>query len=60
VYLGTDEAYRKGREKVSRKITRRVVGFAAGTALVTAALIAVAAIAEDDHSFGIMRHPPID
>ena len=48
---------------MSRKITRRVVGLAAGTALVTAALIAVAAIdaiAEDDHSFGMMRHPPID
>jgi hypothetical protein len=43
----------QGREgKVSRKITGRVVVvFAAGTALVTAALFAVAAIAEDDYSF---------
>ena len=38
--------------KVSRKMTGGVVVvFAAGTALVTAALFAVAAIAEEDYSF---------
>ena len=36
---------------MSRKTTGRVVVFAAGTALVTAALFAVAAVAEDDYSF---------
>ena len=38
---------------MSRKTTSHVVVavFAAGTALVTAALFAVAAIAEDDYSF---------
>ncbi len=37
---------------MSRKTTGRVVVFAAGTTLVTAALFAVAAVAaEDDYSF---------
>ena len=44
---------------MSRKMTRRVVVFAGGTALLTAALFAVAVIADDEPYF-VMRHPPID
>ena len=36
---------------MSRKIAKRVVVFAGSTALLTAALFTVAAIAEDDHYF---------
>ena len=38
---------------MSRKKTWHVVVFAAGSALVTAALFAVAAIAEEDYSFDL-------
>ncbi len=44
---------------VSRKMTTYVVVFAVGTALLTAALFAVAAIADDEPSF-VLRYPPID
>jgi hypothetical protein len=48
----------KGDEKVSGKIrTKRAVVFAVGTALLTAALFTVAAIAEDEPSFNELRYP---
>ena len=45
---------------MSGKTTKLVVVFAVGTALLTAALFTVATIADDEPSFDIMRHPPID